>query len=87
MKWYELIEIGKNKLDVLSQKTKLINTPHPMSLYIYYNKHDKTKEPHGKFEAIDLEDAILVASHIKNMNIQDFLTVFKVEEWKRRSKN
>jgi hypothetical protein len=43
-----------------------------MSLYIYYNKHD---------------NAILVASHIKNMNIQDFLTVFKVEEWKRRSKN
>jgi hypothetical protein len=58
-----------------------------MNLYIYYNKNDKTKEPHGKFEAIDLEDAILVASHIKNMNIQDFLTVFKVEEWKRRSKN
>jgi len=72
---------------VLSQITKLANTPHTMSLYIYYNKHDKTKEPQGKFEAIDLEDAILVASHIKNMNIQDFLTVFKVEEWKRRSKN
>ena len=87
MKWYEQTKIGKNKSDVLSQITKLTNTPHPMSLYIYYNKHDKTKEPHGKFEAIDLEDAILVASHIKNMNIQDFLTVFKVEEWKRRSKN
>ena len=87
MKWYEQTKIGKNKSDVLSQITKLANTPHPMSLYIYYNKHDKTKEPHGKFEAIDLEDAILVASHIKNMNIQDFLTVFKVEEWKRRSKN
>jgi hypothetical protein len=72
---------------VLSQITKLANTPHPMSLYIYYNKNDKTKEPQGKFEAINLEDAILVASHIKNMNIQDFLTVFKVEEWKRRSKN
>ena len=87
MKWYEQTKIGKNKSDVLSQITKLANTPHTMSLYIYYNKHDKTKEPHGKFEAIDLEDAILVASHIKNMNIQDFLTVFKVEEWKRRSKN
>jgi hypothetical protein len=65
---------------VLSQKTKLDNTPHTMSLFIYYNKHDKTKEPHGKFEAIDLEDAILVASHIKDMNLQDFLKVFKVEQ-------
>jgi hypothetical protein len=46
-----------------------------------------TKEPQGKLEAIDLEDAILIASHIKQMSKQDFLTVFKVEEWKRRSKN
>ena len=58
-----------------------------MRLYIYYNRNDKTKEPQGKLEAINLEDAILIASHIKDMNIQDFLTVFKVEEWKRRSKN
>ena len=57
-----------------------------MSLFIYYNKHDKTKEPHGKFEAINLEDAILVASHIKDMNLQDFLKVFKVEEWKKTNK-
>jgi hypothetical protein len=35
-----------------------------MRLYIYYNTNDKTKEPHGKLEAINLEDAILVASHI-----------------------
>ena len=72
---------------MLSQITKLANTPHTMNLYIYYNKNDKTKESHGKLEAINLEDAILIASHIKDMNIQDFLTVFKVEEWKRRSKN
>ena len=71
---------------MLSQKTKLANTLHTMSLFIYYNKHDKTKEPHGKFEAINLEDAILVASHIKDMNLQDFLKVFKVEEWKKTNK-
>ena len=71
---------------MLSQKTKLTNTLHTMSLFIYYNKHDKTKEPHGKFEAINLEDAILVASHIKDMNLQDFLKVFKVEEWKKTNK-
>jgi hypothetical protein len=57
-----------------------------MGLYIYYNKHDKTKEPQGKFEAINLEDAILVASHIKQMPIEDFLTVFTIEEWKKNLK-
>jgi hypothetical protein len=55
-----------------------------MRLYIYYNKNDKTKEPQGKLEAINLEDAIVLASHIKDMSIQDFLTVFKVEERERR---
>ena len=55
-----------------------------MKSYIYYNKLDSTKEPHGKLEAIDLEDAILIASHVKDMSIQDFLTVFKVEEYERR---
>jgi len=55
-----------------------------MRLFIYYNRNDKTKEPQGKLEAINLEDAILIASHIKDMNIQDFLTVFKVEERERR---
>ena len=54
-----LLQIQQSKKNIF---IKPINTPHPMSLYIYYNKHDKTKEPHGKFEAIDLEDAILVAS-------------------------
>ena len=55
-----------------------------MRLFIYYNKNDKTKEPQGKLEAINLEDAIVLASHIKDMSIQDFLTVFKVEEHERR---
>jgi len=55
-----------------------------MRLFIYYNRNDKTKEPQGKLEAINLEDAILIASHIKDMSIQDFLTVFKVEERERR---
>jgi hypothetical protein len=55
-----------------------------MRLYIYYNKLDPTKEPQGKLEAINLGDAILIASHIKGMSIQDFLTIFKVEEHERR---
>jgi hypothetical protein len=57
-----------------------------MRLYIYYNKSDKTKEPHGKFEAINLDDAVLIASHIKRMAIDDFLTVFNVEEYERKRK-
>jgi hypothetical protein len=57
-----------------------------MKQYIYYNKSDKTKEPHGKFEAIDLDDAVLIASHIKRMSVDDFLTVFNVEEYERKRK-
>jgi hypothetical protein len=58
-----------------------------MKLYIYYNKYDKTKEPHGKFNAVNLEDAIKIAAHIKQMQIEDFLTVFTIEEWKKNLKN
>jgi hypothetical protein len=47
---------------------------------------DPNKEPYGKFEAIDLEDAILIASHIKDMSIEDFLKIFRVEQWKKNSK-
>ena len=54
-----------------------------MSQYIYYRKNDPKKEPYGKFEAVDLEDAILIAAHVKDMSVEDFLNIFKVEEWKR----
>jgi hypothetical protein len=53
---------------------------------MYYNKSDKNKEPQGKFEAIDLDDAVLIAAHIKQMSIGDFLNVFKVEEYERKRK-
>ena len=51
-----------------------------MKIFIYYSKSDSTKEPIGKINAIDLEDAKLIASHIKQMPLKDFLKVFKVEE-------
>jgi hypothetical protein len=54
-----------------------------MSIFIYYRKNDPKKEPYGRVEAIDLEDAILVASHTKHMEADDFLKVFEVEEWKK----
>jgi hypothetical protein len=57
-----------------------------MNLFIYYRKNDPKKEPYGKFEAIDLEDAILIASHIKDMSIEDFLKIFEVEQWKKNSR-
>jgi hypothetical protein len=57
-----------------------------MKQYMYYNKSDKNKEPQGKFEAIDLDDAVLIAAHIKQMSIDDFLNVFKVEEYERKRK-
>lgn len=54
-----------------------------MSLYIYYRKKDPKKEPYGKVEAIDLEEAILMAAHKKHMEAEDFLKVFEVEELKK----
>ncbi len=57
-----------------------------MKRYIYYSKFDSKQEPHGKLEAISLEDAILIASHVKEMSKEDFLKIFTVEEWKKNSK-
>ena len=57
-----------------------------MKTYIYYNKRDSSKEPQGKFEAIDLDDAVLIAAHIKQIPIDDFLKVFKIEEYERKRK-
>jgi hypothetical protein len=52
-----------------------------MKKYIYYNKSDLTKEPQGKLEAINLEDAILIASHIKQIPKEDFLNIFEIKEY------
>jgi hypothetical protein len=57
-----------------------------MKRYIYYSKLDSKKEPQGKLEAINLEDAILLASHYKEMSKEDFLKIFEVKEWKKNSK-
>ena len=59
-----------------------------MKKYIYYNKSDLTKEPQGKLEAINLEDAILIASHIKQMPKEDFLNIFEIKEYgSKKNKN
>jgi hypothetical protein len=55
-----------------------------MKRFIYHNVLDPKKEPVGKLQAINLEDAILIAAHAKQMPVDDFLNVFKVEEYERR---
>ena len=57
-----------------------------MNLYVYYQKNDPNKEPYGKFEAISQEDAVVIAAHIKQMTIDQFLVLFRVEEWKKNLK-
>ena len=51
------------------------------TVYYYYHKNDPKKEPIGKIEADNLEEALLKASHIKQLKIDDFLDVFKVERY------
>lgn len=51
-----------------------------MKPFIYYNKLDSKKEPQGRIEADDEEQAILMAAIIKQMLVDDFLNVFEIEE-------
>ena len=55
-----------------------------MKRFIYYNILDPKKEPVGKLQAASLHDAIVIAADIKQMPVDDFLNVFKVEEYERR---
>jgi hypothetical protein len=51
-----------------------------MKQYIYYNKFDQKQEPYGKVEAQTKTEAILIASSIKQMSIENFIKIFEVEE-------
>lgn len=51
------------------------------TVYYYYHKNDDKKEPIGKIEADNLEEALLKAAHVKQLKIDDFLDVFKVERY------
>ena len=55
-----------------------------MGLYIYYNTNDSAKEPHGKLDAINLEDATKIASHMKQLEVNEFLKLFTVEEYGKK---
>ena len=49
-----------------------------MRKYIYYNKHDSSKEPQGKIEAHNITEAIEKAAAVKQMSIDGFISLFEV---------
>tara|TARA_Y100001972_G_C7604909_1_gene303159 strand:+ start:210 stop:434 length:225 start_codon:yes stop_codon:yes gene_type:complete len=55
-----------------------------MKNYIYYNKHDSKKEPIGKIQAESLNEAIELASQIKKLEKNAFLSTFKVTEYEKK---
>jgi len=50
-----------------------------MRLYIYFNKHDSSQEPHGIIEATNITEAIEKAAMVKQMDLDTFLQVFDVK--------
>ncbi len=50
-----------------------------MKQYVYYNKLDSKQEPQGKIQADSLVDAIKAAAAIKQMDIENFTSIFEVK--------
>tara|TARA_R110002020_G_scaffold81877_1_gene203009 strand:+ start:133 stop:357 length:225 start_codon:yes stop_codon:yes gene_type:complete len=55
-----------------------------MKNYIYYNRLDPNKEPLGKIQAESLNEAIELASQIKKLEKDAFLSTFKVTEYEKK---
>ena len=51
-----------------------------MKTFIYYIKLDSTREAINKVSAEDFDDAILIASQIKQLSIEEFSKLFSIEE-------
>ena len=49
------------------------------AIYIYYYKHDSSKEPIGRVNADDVEDAIEQIAVIKQLSKQSIDNLFVVE--------
>ena len=58
-----------------------------MKNYIYYNINDSKKEPIGKLRANSLSEAIEIASQIKKLEKNAFLSTFKVTEYEKKETN
>ena len=43
-----------------------------MKTFIYYNRFDSNQEPYGKVEADTQEQAVLIASSLKQMDVENF---------------
>jgi hypothetical protein len=54
-----------------------------MKEFIYYNINDSKKEPLGKIQAKSLNEAIELASQIKKLEKDAFLSTFKVTEYEK----
>lgn len=54
-----------------------------MKQYIYYNKRDSSQEPQGKVQAENITDAIRKAAIIKQMDINDFVSIFNIKKYER----
>ncbi len=53
-----------------------------MKKYKYFFKEDKKEEAIGYVKANDLEEAIILASKNKKLNIEGFVKIFLVKEIK-----
>ena len=51
-----------------------------MNKYKYFFQKDKSKEAIGKVTARNLEEAYIKASKIKDLTLESFKWVFKIEE-------
>lgn len=52
-----------------------------LTKYIYYYKNDPDKEPIGVLKASSTDEATLKASLIKQIPLEDFKEIFKVERY------
>ena len=51
-----------------------------MKTFIFYNKFDSTHEPISKIIAFDIDEAVETAAAMKQLSIDEFLTIFEVKE-------
>ena len=56
-----------------------------MKTFAYYHKNQSTQEPIGKIRVNCEEEAVLIATHIKQLSIDTFLQLFEIKEYDRRS--
>jgi hypothetical protein len=51
-----------------------------MNKYKYFYKNDDFQEAVGVINAYDREEAIVIASELKKLSIDDFLSIFNIKK-------